>query len=212
MSLLGASRYGVAEALGSLSAVQELLNTASAGNPRLPDLLTEGRVAGTWLREARSAATGVRPAGETYIPTEPELRKLRELRASLAASVSGRPAVPQHASVRLGLDSSGRVDAIESNQPVAWLVSTVLVEIMLAQRSGEWNRLKICGNPDCDVAFFDRSKSRTGVWHDVRACGNAINLRASRSRRGAEGQRGVEGRRAAGDARTVERTTSRLSR
>lgn len=186
MSNLGTPRYSVATAPGALAVVQELLNTASAGNPRLPDLLAEGRLAGEWLREARSAANGTAAAGESYLPTDAELRKLRELRSSVAASASGMAAMPMRAGVRLELDSSGTVAALESDHPVVWLMSTVLMETMLAQRSGEWQRLKICGNPDCDVAFFDRSKSRTGVWHDVRACGNAINLRASRSRRHAE--------------------------
>jgi hypothetical protein len=29
-----------------------------------------------------------------------------------------------------------------------------------------------------------RSRNTSAVWHDVRFCGNAINLRASRARRG----------------------------
>lgn len=207
MSNLGAARYGVAAAPGRLSLVQELLNTASAGNPRLPDLLIEANAAGEWLREARSAERDGNPLGASYLLTDAELRKLRGLRASVAAAVSGSAATPVRAGVRLELDSSGNVDSLESEQPVTWLMSTVLMEIMLAQRSGEWKRLKICGNPDCDVAFFDRSKSRTGVWHDVRACGNAINLRASRSRRRAEP------RRAHGEEKTTdERTTPRVSR
>jgi predicted RNA-binding Zn ribbon-like protein len=42
--------------------------------------------------------------------------------------------------------------------------------------------LKVCRNPRCRVAFYDRSRNNSGVWHDVRTCGNAANLRAHRER------------------------------
>jgi predicted RNA-binding Zn ribbon-like protein len=48
-------------------------------------------------------------------------------------------------------------------------------------------RLKICRNPRCRVAFFDRSRNNSGVWRDVRTCGNAANLRAYRARQRAAG-------------------------
>jgi predicted RNA-binding Zn ribbon-like protein len=43
--------------------------------------------------------------------------------------------------------------------------------------------MRLCRNPTCRAAFYDRSKNNSAVWHDVKACGNAINLRASRARR-----------------------------
>jgi predicted RNA-binding Zn ribbon-like protein len=51
-----------------------------------------------------------------------------------------------------------------------------------AQENTEW-RLKLCRNPECAVAFYDRSKNSSAVWHNVKTCGNAANLRASRARR-----------------------------
>ncbi|RZB19273.1 CGNR zinc finger domain-containing protein [Streptomyces sp. F001] len=43
-------------------------------------------------------------------------------------------------------------------------------------------RLKICRNPRCEAAFYDRSRNNGGVRHNVRVCGNAANLRNCRAR------------------------------
>jgi len=39
----------------------------------------------------------------------------------------------------------------------------LLVIIRDAQADGSWDRLKLCGNPDCRWAFYDRSHSRRGA-------------------------------------------------
>jgi len=186
MSTSGNERYGVSRAPGGLFAVQELLNTAASGNPRLPDLLDDAATADRWLREVHAAIDGSESLSPTSL-TESEVRTLREMRASLSAAVANNAQIaPVVADVRLVLNASGWVGPVAQERPCAWLASTVMLESLLAQRSGDWKRLKICANPDCSVSFFDRSKNRGGVWHDVHVCGNAINLRASRSRRRAQ--------------------------
>jgi predicted RNA-binding Zn ribbon-like protein len=64
-----------------------------------------------------------------------------------------------------------------------WVAGAVWAEVLLAQHDGQWTRLKICRNPVCPCAFYDRSRNNSRVWHDVRTCGNVANLRASRARR-----------------------------
>jgi predicted RNA-binding Zn ribbon-like protein len=64
-----------------------------------------------------------------------------------------------------------------------WLASAVWSEILLAQLTGTWARLKLCREPGCRSAFYDTSRNHSGLWHDVHSCGNINNLRASRSRR-----------------------------
>jgi predicted RNA-binding Zn ribbon-like protein len=155
----------------------------AAGRPPSLDLLLERALADEWLRELHHAATDDAGGLSPQILTESERRRLRALRSSVRAAVAGSAPTRVHADVKLSMDASGWVDAAKPHRPAEWLISAVMVETLLAQRSGDWKRLKICGNPDCGVSFFDRSKNRSGVWHDVRACGNAINLRASRSRR-----------------------------
>jgi predicted RNA-binding Zn ribbon-like protein len=180
------ARYAVEPAPDGLAVVHELLNTAGSEKLRQPDLLVDLNHAGGWLQELRSVADGL-PA-ETLDLTESDLNKIRELRSSIAASISGREASPMHATVSLGLGAHGTVDVDASMRPSDWLTGSVMLETLVARRSGEWSRLKICGNPDCHVSFYDRSKNRSGVWHDVRVCGNAINLRASKQRRKSSAQ------------------------
>jgi predicted RNA-binding Zn ribbon-like protein len=63
-------------------------------------------------------------------------------------------------------------------------LTCLLLIIRDAQRDGTWSRLKVCGNPDCQWAFYDRSHSRRGAWCDMASCGNLIKNRNLRARRG----------------------------
>ena len=58
----------------------------------------------------------------------------------------------------------------------------MLLAIRDAQSNGTWQRLKACGNPDCQWAFYDRSHSRAGAWCDMATCGNRIKNRKLRQR------------------------------
>jgi len=59
----------------------------------------------------------------------------------------------------------------------------LLLIIRDAQADGDWEKLKLCGNPDCRWAFYDRSHSRRGTWCDMASCGNRIKNRNLRTRR-----------------------------
>jgi predicted RNA-binding Zn ribbon-like protein len=48
---------------------------------------------------------------------------------------------------------------------------------------GSWERLKACPREDCEWAFFDRSKNRSGRWCRMEECGNLAKARAFRERR-----------------------------
>lgn len=58
----------------------------------------------------------------------------------------------------------------------------LLIVIRDAQGDGTWDRLKLCGNPDCRWAFYDRTHSRRGMWCDMATCGNRIKNRNLRAR------------------------------
>ena len=53
--------------------------------------------------------------------------------------------------------------------------------------TASWDRLKLCGNPDCRWAFYDRSHSRRGAWCDMASCGNRVKNRNLRARRAQAG-------------------------
>jgi predicted RNA-binding Zn ribbon-like protein len=70
--------------------------------------------------------------------------------------------------------------------PAGTLADGLLALLLItrdAQADGSWDRLKLCGNPDCRWAFYDRSHSRRGAWCDMATCGNRLKNRNLRARR-----------------------------
>jgi predicted RNA-binding Zn ribbon-like protein len=171
-----------------LGFVQDLLNTVSAG-VRHPtaDLLAGPGTAQAWLNSALtqwSAATG--QAAHQLELTEPDLVELRSLRDELQRFVRREPdaetrQLTSSAGLQAGMDGQVRVRP----RGTGWrrVASITLIEILEAQRTDRWRRLKLCRNRRCSAAFYDRSRNNSGVWHDVQQCGNAANLRAYRARR-----------------------------
>ncbi|MEU9337163.1 CGNR zinc finger domain-containing protein [Streptomyces sp. NPDC048290] len=188
-------RYGLASAPGALGLVQDLLNTVPAGRPRAADLLSDTEAAQEWLDSALTAwaATMERPAPKVRLDGE-DLTRLRDLRRALRDSLTplseemqgpgagSRAPVTEAAQAALQLDGSGRVHLEPRGGGMGILVATLLLTLWQAQNTGDRHRLKLCRNPRCAVAFYDRSRNSSGVWHDVRTCGNAANLRAHRAR------------------------------
>ena len=164
------------------------------------DRLAEPGLASRWLREAGllGADASVTAAG---LATPREIRE--SIRALLARNSSGPSpdlaaatglaaaddlaplrALAEAGRPRLAVHPDGRVQLAAG--PAASLTEglvTLLVIIRDAQQDGSWARLKICGNPDCQWAFFDRSHSRQGAWCDMSSCGNLIKNRNLRARR-----------------------------
>jgi len=86
---------------------------------------------------------------------------------------------------RLEVDADGRV-RLGPDRPARTLPDGLLGLLLIirdAQADGSWDRLKLCGNPDCRWAFYDRSHSRRGAWCDMASCGNRVKNRNLRARR-----------------------------
>ena len=64
----------------------------------------------------------------------------------------------------------------------AGALAQVVVPVAEAARDGSWQRVKACRDEDCQWAFYDRSRNRSGVWCDMAVCGNRAKVRAYRSR------------------------------
>jgi hypothetical protein len=204
VTLPATGRFAIAPAPGGLALVQDLLNTAPIGGT--DDLLADVPTAQAWLDGVLVEIGGRGAAGELGPPTWAEtphcvlvagdLAKLRVLRDRLrgilvetaraleSTGPSGRdgPAGLTGA-VGLAMASDGRVSTTPSGSGASWVRSAVLAECFVAQQHDSWRRLKVCRNPHCETAFYDRSRNNSGVWHNVHVCGNAANLRASRARR-----------------------------
>ena len=168
--------------------VQSFVNTWDADHGS--DLLLDPAAARGWLAEA-----GLWNAERAPEPAELHLaRAVREgIRAMLVANGGGPPlapgdlqplqAVAQASRPVLEVGPDGRVSlAPEPNDAIGSSLLQIMLVIRDAQHDGTWRRLKACGNPDCQWAFYDRSHSRVGAWCDMATCGNRIKNRRLRQR------------------------------
>ena len=198
MSWMATERFEAHEAPEGLALVQDLANTH--GIPRYgADLLADQAAARLWLGESAgqwARARGLDLPGPAVSEDDlPALRQLRSaVREMLAIPPGQRPAGPfdgaggvtWHAQAHLVTDQAGRVALAPSGTGADWLAAAIWSEVLLAQRSGAWSRVKLCREPRCRTAFYDASRNSSGAWHNVRTCGNVTNLRASRARRKAQ--------------------------
>ena len=85
---------------------------------------------------------------------------------------------------RLTLDDGGAIGLENArHQGLDDGLFELLLIVRRAQEDGSWARLKVCTNPDCQWAFFDRSRNQQGSWCDMALCGNRLKNRELRARR-----------------------------
>jgi predicted RNA-binding Zn ribbon-like protein len=160
------------------------------------DVLAHAGEAEAWLADA-----GLRDPGQPGFAADLEVaRAFREsLRAMIARNTGSPPLteaelrpleqVTREAAPRLGVTADGQVELewSEGARRLADGLAGLLLTIRDAQADGSWNRMKLCGNPDCLWAFYDRSHSRQGSWCDMASCGNRLKNRSLRARRAQAG-------------------------
>jgi predicted RNA-binding Zn ribbon-like protein len=167
--------------------VQSFVNTVDRDNRT--DALARDDDARAWLTEA-----GLLDAPAAATATSADLNLAREVRESIRALIGRAPLTPDElrpleavlaeAQPQLDITTDGRV-RIGPTRPgkLPDGLLEMLIIIRDAQADGSWDRLKLCGNPDCRWAFYDRSHSRRGQWCDMTTCGNRIKNRNLRARR-----------------------------
>lgn len=62
------------------------------------------------------------------------------------------------------------------------VLGRLLAAIALAVADGTWDRLKVCRNPACQWAYYDRSRNRSRAWCSMETCGNRAKARGYRRR------------------------------
>ena len=166
------------------------------------DILADPEEARAWLSDAGLRGSGQDGAGWPDPEFRADLRLAREARESIRALIGhdteSGPLTPaelepletvlREAQPRLDVIAEGRVllAAGLPTQGPARLADGILGLLLIirdAQADGSWDRLKLCGNPDCQWAFYDRSHSRRGAWCDMSSCGNRLKNRNLRARR-----------------------------
>ena len=165
--------------------VQGFMNTLDLEDGT--DLLVLPAEARDWLVD-----TGLLPAGAAE-PTASDLdlaRSVRESIRALAADPGDAPrvdALRQVAAAHRAQLTVANDGAVRLENPRDEDVGDALFELLLiihgAQQDGTWSRLKVCANPDCQWAFYDRSRNQQGNWCNMAVCGNRLKNRELRARR-----------------------------
>lgn len=164
--------------------VQGFVNTRDL--EEASDRLADAPSARDWLidaglldREARldesdlELAREVREALRSLLDADGTLGDLKPLR-ELAAERRARLTVAADGAV--GLENAGHGQLRDG-------LFELLLIIHGAQEDGSWSRLKVCANPECRWAFFDRSRNQQGSWCSMASCGNRLKNRELRARR-----------------------------
>ena len=194
------------QAPGELERVRRFVNTRQVG--RVTDRLSDPSALAAWLEQE-----GLAPAATRA--TRADLARAVALREALraillahnagpgpgpgpgpgraaadAALADARRALDEAAArarlrVRFGDDGSALLapEAGGVSGALGRLVATVHDSIA----QGTWSRLKVCRDHECEWAFYDHTKNRSGAWCSMEGCGNRAKARAFRERRAAVG-------------------------
>jgi predicted RNA-binding Zn ribbon-like protein len=167
-----------------LSLVQSFVNTLDLETAEDRIATAEGLRA--WLAEhgfagepgkrdasrAAAAREGLRGLLEEHSGTPPDPSRTEQLDRALAAS-------------RVSIRLVGDAPAVTAEQGLDAALAAMVTAIVRAQADGTWRRLKVCREPGCRWAFYDRSKNRSGAWCDMAVCGGRSKVRAYRARKAA---------------------------
>lgn len=172
-----------------LQLVLDFVNTLDVED-QTDALATPGQLAG-WLRDRGLLDTegpDIR-AGEhrRAIELREALRRVmrahnREGRQLVPASAElERAAVAGQLSIRFEPDGTVQIAPRAPGFP--GILAQLLVPVARGAADGAWDRVKACDADDCQEAFYDRSRNRSGRWCDMAVCGNRTKVRAYRSKR-----------------------------
>jgi len=155
------------------------------------DVLADPEAGRDWLVRARLLDQGA-PAGPS------DLRRARDVRESLRwllrhehedeedreERLAPLRRLTETHQARLTVDDGGAI-ALENvrHRDLNDGLFELLLIVRQAQEDGTWERLKACANPDCEWAFFDRSRNQQGNWCEMAVCGNRLKNRELRARR-----------------------------
>ena len=143
-----------------------------------------------WLAERGLLRPDAPPASDIE---RREATRLREALRALMLEHNGAAADAQAAGwlesiarrgdLAVHFGDRGAVTVAPRAEGVDGALASVLVPVVDAIGDGSWQRVKACRASDCEWAFYDRSRNRSGVWCEMAVCGNREKVRAYRGRR-----------------------------
>jgi predicted RNA-binding Zn ribbon-like protein len=177
----------VIESPHDLDLVIDFVNTLDI-DEATDELATPAALA-AWLSERRLMARAAGP------PSDADLRDAIDLREALRALMLANNGddtdsragdelerAARRADLGVHFADDGAVRLEPRDIGVAGALARLLVPIAQARSDGAWARVKACRADDCQWAFYDRSRNRSGVWCDMAVCGNRTKVRTYRTR------------------------------
>jgi predicted RNA-binding Zn ribbon-like protein len=153
------------------------------------DELTSPEALRDWLAER-----GLMGAGEPV--SRADLRRAIDVREGLRAVLlqnNGLPleeeaverldAAVGRAAVRMRFAPGRDPELVTDSTGVDGAIARLMAIVAASVEHGRWERLKACPREECEWAFYDKSKNRSGRWCAMEACGNIEKAKAFRERR-----------------------------
>lgn len=176
------------KAPGRLALLQRFMNTWNHEFPADWDRLGTPAKARAWLRSRNLVSANAHISSQDAA----RMRELREALRALAMANHGVVWLPataadvvrrasQDAELRVQIDESGKTRLEPTGNGIEAAAATLLDILHEAQLLGTWPRLKACRQ--CNYAFYDRSKNRSGAWCAMSICGNRTKNRIYRRSR-----------------------------
>jgi predicted RNA-binding Zn ribbon-like protein len=172
---------------GTLARVQAFVNTLDVEDG--VDQLTDPGQLRVWLTERELLDHGER-LGAADLQRAVEVREaLRGLLRTNAGggvdaeAVASLNRTARNARLLVQFAGDGRAGLEPEPAGVEQAVARLLAIVYTAMAEGTWARLKACRNQECQWAYYDHSKNRSGHWCTMDQCGNAMKARAYRRRR-----------------------------
>lgn len=160
---------------------QTLVALANLGRPRRPAGASEARGQPVLPDPAAAARQLASLTGEPVTGDDlPALRLLQQESARAASALLAGLPVEAAAINALARGSTGRVElAVGSGgqlrQDLAWhdpSLSACLARRLIGELAAvDPQRLRRCARPECDLLFYDTTRSRTQRWHAEDPCG-----------------------------------------
>ena len=174
-----------------LQLVVDFVNTVDLETQE--DALSVPEQLAAWLGERGLLGS---PAPDIRDAEHGQAIELREaLRQAMRAHTRGEPEPPAASTVleriaecgqlSVAFAAGGGVELVPRHPGYAGVLARLLVPVADASGDGSWERAKACADDECEAAFYDRSRNRSGRWCDMSICGNRTKVRAYRSKRGA---------------------------
>ena len=85
--------------------------------------------------------------------------------------------------MRVSFSAAGEPALVPAAAGVDGGLAQLLAIVERSVAEGSWERLKACPREECEWAFYDRTKNRSGRWCRMEECGNLAKARAFRERR-----------------------------